>query len=140
MNLVRLRFFAVAIDLLLVAAVAILVKNLLLLFLPTTGGFHRFAWDWLSFKSWGYIGFSVLVYGICGGILRASPGKRLLKLRVSATDGVPPGFFRIMLRENVRMMEIVFFVSGFFSLLNLLESRPTTTDALLHTCVRDTRR
>jgi uncharacterized RDD family membrane protein YckC len=141
MNLVRLRILAVVIDVALLAGAAYLCKKILLLLWPLSeGAGSEYPWILLPLTSFGYLLLAFLLYGFCGGILRASPGKRILKLKLSPIDGQPVSFMRAMLREQMRVGELVFFISGFFSLLNLLESRPTTTDTVFRTYVQDMRR
>lgn len=141
MNLIRLRVFAVMIDVALLAGVALLCKRMFSLLWPLSEGAGvALPWVFLPLSSFGYLAVAFFCYGLCGGVLRASPGKRLLRLRVSPVDGEQLSFLRAMLREQVRVAEVFFFISGFFSLLNLMESRPSTTDSLFRTYVRDMRR
>jgi uncharacterized RDD family membrane protein YckC len=138
MNLIRLRLLAVAIDLALLASAALSFKLGLLYLWPLISG--DTSWLTVAITSFGYILLALLFYGCCAGVLRASPGKHILGLRLSAVDGDSITFFRAMLREALRLGEVLFFISGFFSLLNVLESRPTATDSLFRTYVRDKRR
>jgi uncharacterized RDD family membrane protein YckC len=136
MTIVRLRLLALAIDVALLVGAALFFKLGLLYLWPLQST------SWLSLTSLtiGYVTLTLLFYGAAAGILRASPGKHILGLKLSAIDGDSLTFFRAALRENLRLCEVVFFISGFFSFLNLLESRPTATDAFFRTYVRDKRR
>jgi len=135
---------AVGIDLALLVSVALAFKLGLLYLWPliTSAAASE---SWLSLlllgmTSFGYAALALLCYGCCAGILRASPGKHILGLKLSPIDGGSLTFVRAMLREQLRLAEVVFFISGFFSFLNVLESRPTNTDCVFRTYVRDKRR
>lgn len=144
MNLVQLRVLAVAIDIALLASVALFFKLGILYLWPlseaVSGAGTAASFVLLGMTSFGYIALAILFYGCSAGVLRASPGKHILGLKLSPIEGGSLSFVRAMLREQLRLAEMVFFISGFFSFLNLLESRPTTTDSVFRTYVRDKRR
>lgn len=144
MNIIRLRILAVIFDIALLAGVAILCRELLLFLWPmnqqAAAATGQVPWSTLVMMSSVYLLVATLFYGCCAGVLRSSPGKSLLGLKVSAVDGQGLTFFQAMLREQLRLCELIFFISGFFSFLNILESRPTTTDSVFRTYVRDRRR
>ena len=64
---------------------------------------------WLEWLPWAWLLFVYLYYGVAEALEGATPGKRLLSIRVVRIDGSPCGAVASAVRNLVRFLDALFF-------------------------------
>jgi len=101
------RFFALAADYLVFVALFFPVTRLVKGVWLMGAGDHR--WRGTAFVTdplcLGFLAFMLAYFSIFEGLAGATPGKRLLGLRVEAAGGVRPGLGRALARNLLRLVD-----------------------------------